>query len=171
MIDVQYINNRLIYARFRGQGFNLSVIQVYAPTADSNDSVIEDFYDKLQQVIDDVDKNDVLLIMGDWNAKVGSDQITWRGALGQYGYGDCNARGERLLEFCYTNQLCITNTYFQHKLSQKWTWSHPNGKSKNMIDFIIVNKRWRNCILDSRSFPSADPGSNHQLGMCQLRLK
>ena len=76
-----------------------------------------------------------------------------------------------MLEFCCANQLCITNTYFQHKASRKWTWSHPNGHSKNMIDFIVVNRRWKNCILDSRSFPSAEAGSDHQLVMCKMRLK
>ena len=149
----------------------MSVIQVYAPTTDSTENDIEEFYGNLQQQIDDIDKNDVLLIMGDWNAKVGTDHETWHKAIGRHGYGDMNDRGERLLEFCSENQLCITNTYFQHKSSRKWTWSHPNGQSKNMIDFIITNVRWKNCILDSRSFPSADVGSDHQLVICKLRLK
>jgi hypothetical protein len=171
MIDVQSNSNRLIYARFQGQGFNLSVIQAYAPTADSNDNDIDEFYDKLQQLIDNVYKNDVLLVMGDMNAKVGKDQAMWHQTIGHHGFGDANERGIRLLEFCCANQLCITNTYFQHKASRKWTWSHPNEKSKNMIDFIMINQRWKNCILDSRSFPSADIGSDHQLVMCKLRLK
>ena len=139
MIDMQAINNRLIYARFQGQGFNLSIIQVYAPTAESNECDIEEFYNQLQHQMDKINKNDVLLIMGDWNAKVGNDHKTWSNTIGQYGFGEVNERGERLLEFCCSNELCITNTYFKHKESRKWTWSHPNGQSKNMIDFIIVN--------------------------------
>src|SRR5271157_2012002 len=57
------------------------------------------------------------------------------------------------------------------KPSRKWTWSHPNGHRKNMIDFIITNRRWKNCVLNSCSFPSADIGSDHQLVICTLRLK
>jgi Reverse transcriptase (RNA-dependent DNA polymerase)/Endonuclease-reverse transcriptase len=171
MINMQAISHRLIYARFQGKGFNMSVIQVYAPTADCSENEIEQFYDNLQQQIDNIDNKDILIIMGDWNAKVGTDQKTWGETIGNQGYGDANERGERLLEFCCANQLCITNTYFQHKASRKWTWSHPNGQSKNMIDFVIINKRWKNCILDSRSFPSADVGSDHQLVMCKLRMK
>ena len=119
----------------------MSVIQLYAPTADCNGNDIEELYDNLQQQLDEVDKNNMLLLMGDWNAKVRTNRETWHGTIGWHGYGDMNERGERLLEFCSENQLCITNTYFQHKPSHKWTWSHPNGRSKNMIDFIITNKR------------------------------
>lgn len=171
MIAMKPISERLIYARFQGLGFNLSVIQVYAPTADSNVKDIEEFYDQLQQQIDLIDRNDAMIVMGDWNAKVGTDHDTWPDTIGKYGFGEANERGEKLLEFCCENQLCITNTYYQHKASRKWTWSHPNGNSNNMIDFIIVNQRWKNCILDSRSFPSADTGSDHQLVMCSMRLK
>ena len=141
MIAMKTISYQLIYARFRGLGFNMSVIQLYAPTADCNGNDIEELYDNLQQQLDEVDKNNMLLLMGDWNAKVRTNRETWHGTIGRHGYGDMNERGERLLEFCSENQLCITNTYFQHKPSRKWTWSHPNGRSKNMIDFIITNKR------------------------------
>ena len=171
MIAMQPISSRIIYARFQGQGFNLAVIQVYAPTADSSENDIQDFYDNLQKKVDEIDRRDILMIMGDWNAKIGTDRETWPSTIGQYGFGVANERGQRLLEFCCTNQLCITNTYFKHKDSRKWTWAHPNGQSYNMIDFIIINKRWKNCVLDSRSFPSADAGSDHQLVMCKMRLK
>ena len=73
--------------------------------------------------------------MGDFNAKVGRDWRTWRGALGKQGYGEENARGERLLSFCLNNNLQIMNTVFQQrKANRKWTWESPDGKTKNMID-------------------------------------
>lgn len=92
---------------------------IYAPIAESPKNDIDEFYNKLQNQIDMIDKNDVLLIMGDWNAKVGTDHDTWCDNIGKYGFGNANERGERLLEFCCLNQLCITNTYFQHKASRK----------------------------------------------------
>jgi exonuclease III len=171
MINVDAVNYRLIYARFRGQGFNLSVIQVYAPTTESTDAEIDEFYQILQMKIDAIDRSDVLLVIGDLNAKVGKDHLTWQDNIGPHGLGSVNERGERLLEFCCVNQLCISNTYFPHKPSRKWTWAHPNGRSKNMIDYIMINRRWKNSILDCRSFPSADAGTDHQLLICKLRLK
>ena len=121
MIAMQPISSRIIYARFQGQGFNRRVIQVYAPTADSSENDIQDFYDNLQKKVDEIDRRDILMIMGDWNAKIGADRETWPSTIGQYGFGVANERGQRLLEFCCTNQLCITNTYFKRKDSRKWT--------------------------------------------------
>ena len=171
MINVNYVNNRIISARFKGLGFCLTLIQVYAPTAQSDECEIDEFYSLLQNELNRVDKNDIVLIQGDWNAKVGQDHETWNETIGKYSYGNSNERGVRLLEFCTINRLCISNTFFKHKDSRKWTWNHPNGHSKNMIDLILINNRWKNCILNCRSYPSADVGSDHQLVICKLRLK
>ena len=80
-------------------------------------------YCDLQTTYDSVDKSDLLILMGDWNAKVGDDFGRWLTVLGKFGLPDCNENGLRLLEFCQSNDLSITNTFFKHKLSRKWTWS------------------------------------------------
>ena len=171
MIGLNCVSSRLIYARFKGQGVNLSVIQAYAPTSASSVEDLNKFYGDLQTTYDSVDKSDLLILMGDWNAKIGDDFGKWPTVLGKFGLPGCNENGLRLLEFCRANDLSITNTFFKHKLSRKWTWSNHDGSVKNMIDFVIVRNRWRSCVLNTRSFPSADVNSDHQLVMSNLRLR
>ena len=78
------------------------------------------------------------MVVGDWNAKTGSDNTGWQHVMGQFGVGQRNARGERLLQFVQEKGLCICNTKFPNKLSRKWTWTSPNGQDRNMIDYVIT---------------------------------
>ena len=102
----------MISVCFQGKPFSITVIQVYAPTSNAEEAEVERFYEDLQ----DLHKNlkDVLFIIGDWNAKVGSQEIS--GVTGKFGLGVQNEAGQRLKEFCQENTLVITNTLFQqHK--------------------------------------------------------
>ena len=113
-------------------------------------------------------KSDILLIMGDLNAKVGEDNSQWETVMGKYGID----RGEKLLTFCATNDLCLTNTMFkQSKFNRQWTWDSPDQRTHNKIYYIIVSNKWKRCVTNSRSFPSADVGSDHQLVMANMKLK
>ena len=136
LISYDTVNERIISIRCRGQGPNLTLFQVYAPTSTCSEEDIEDFYNILQAKVESVPKQDVLIIAGDWNAKVGQDFVTWSPTIGKHGYGSMNDRGERILHFCKENKLIVTNTYFKHKASRKWTWISPDHKTRNMIDFI-----------------------------------
>ena len=99
---------------FQGKPFNITVIQVYAPTSNTEEAEVERFYEDLQDVLELTPKKDVLFIIGDWNAKVGSQEIP--GVTGKFGLGVQNEAGQRLTEFCQENALVITNTLFQkHK--------------------------------------------------------
>ena len=110
--------------------------------------------------------------MGDFNAKVGCDRTNWENVLGNYGYGSRNDRGEKLLNFSAVNNLSIANTLFrQGKESRQWTWESPDQKTHNKIDYIMVNNKYKQCVTNARSFPSADVGSDHQLVLANLRLK
>src|SRR5678815_4842436 len=103
------VNDRILSVRFRGKEVNTTVIQVYAPTSTAEEEIRERFYTELQGKIDNVPKGDVLLIMGDFNAKVGrSDKI--EALHGRYGLGERNEARERLIDFCETNELSIMNT-------------------------------------------------------------
>jgi len=99
MISYNLVNPRIIAARFKGTPLNNAAIQVYAPTAESTEEELEGFNEQLEQTIKDLPKKDVKVIVGDWNAKVGTDNGGWKHAMGRYGYGETNERGERLLEF------------------------------------------------------------------------
>jgi len=79
--------------------------------------------------------------------------------MGSHGYGERNDRGERLLEFAPKNELFITNTRFQQKDSRKWTWMAPDGKHTNMIDLVLVNKRWKTAVCVCRTYQGADISS------------
>ena len=99
---------------FQGKPFNITVIQVYAPTSNAEEDEVEWFYEDLQNLLELEPKKDVLFIIEDWNAKVGSQEIP--GVTGKFGLGVQNEAGQRLIEFCQENTLVIANTLFQqHK--------------------------------------------------------
>ena len=102
-------NDRMISVHFQGKPFNITVIQAYAPTSNAEEA--ERFYEDLQDLLEPTPKKDVLFIIGDWNAKVGSQET--RGVTGKFGLGVRNEAGQRLTEFCQRNALVIANTLFQ----------------------------------------------------------
>ena len=128
---------------FKANHLNIIVIQVYAPTSNAEEAEVERFYEDLQ----DLHKNlkDVLFIIGDWNAKVGSQEIS--GVTGKFGLGVQNEAGQRLTEFCQENTLVIANTFFQQHKRRLYTWTSPDGQHQNQIDYILHSQRWRSCML------------------------
>ena len=122
-------NNRMISVRFQGKPFNITVIQVYAPTSNAEEAEVERFYEDLQGLLELTPPQNVLFIIGDWNAKVGSQETP--GVTGKFGLGIWNEAGQRLIEFCQENALVIVNTLFQqHKrrLHMDITrWSTPKS--------------------------------------------
>ena len=107
-------NDRMISVHFQGKPFNITVIQVYAPTSNVEEAEVEWFYKDLQDLLELTPKEDVLFIIGDWNAKVGSQETP--GVTGKSDLGMQNEAGQRLIEFCQENALVIANTLFQqHK--------------------------------------------------------
>ena len=103
----------MISVRFQGKPFNTTVIQVYAPTSNAEEAEVERFYEDLQDLLELTHQKDVLFIIGDWNAKVGSQETP--GVTGKFGLGMWNEAGQRLIQFCQENALVIANTLFQHK--------------------------------------------------------
>ena len=104
----------MVSVRFQGKPFNIMVIQVYAPTNYAEEAEVEQFYEDLQDLVELTPKKDVLFIIGDWNAKVGSQETP--GVTGKFGLGMQNEAGQRLIEFCQENALVIANTLF-HEVS------------------------------------------------------
>ena len=103
------------------------IIQVYAPTSNAEEA--ERFYKDLQDLLELTSKKDVLFIIGDWNAKVGSQEIP--GVMGKFGLGVQNKRGQRLTEFCQENALVIINTHSQQHKRRLYTWTSPDGQHRN----------------------------------------
>ena len=170
LIGYNPISSRIISARFDVAPFKISVIHAYAPTSSSSVEDIEAFYNDIEEALTKTDKKDIIILTGDWNAKIGSNNTDWKSVMGKYGYGDRNERGERLLEFATVHNLYICNTRFQHKPNRKWTWASPDGIHKNMIDLILIQKRWKTSVTNCRTFQSADISSDHSLVLCNIKL-
>ena len=151
-------NNRMVSARFQGKPFNITVIQVYAPTSNTEEAEVEWFFEDLQDILELTHKQDVLLIIGNWNAKVGSQETP--GATGKFGLGMRNEAGQRLIEFCQENALVIANTLFQQYKRRLYTWTSPDGQHRNQIDYILCSQRWRRSIQSTKTRPGADCGSD-----------
>ena len=117
-------------------------------------------------------KKDVLFIIGDWNAKVGSQEIP--GVTGTFGHSVLqvqNEAGQRLTEFCQENALVIANNLFQQHKRRLYTWTSPDGQYQNQIDYILCSRRWKSSIQSAKSRPGADCGSDQELLITKFRLK
>ena len=164
------INDRIMTIRIHGNPMNMTVIQAYAPTSASSDEEIQQFYEQLQQTIDGIHKRDILIVTGDFNAKVGA-RSTNKHVMGNYGLGDQNERGEMLVDFCQENQFSIINTQFKQHPRRLYTWSSPDQRTRNQIDYILVQGRWRSSFMSAKTLPGADCGSDHQLLVCTMKMK
>ena len=100
----------MISVPFQGKPFNITIIQVYAPTSNTEEAEVERISEDLQDLLELTPKKDVLFIIGDWNAKVASQETP--GLTGKFGLGVQNEAGQRLIEFCQENALVIANTLF-----------------------------------------------------------
>ena len=172
------ISERILYIRLKSHLSFVSIIAVYAPTnpvsstADSN-TPSDDFYHLLQSTISLVPKNDLLVILGDFNAHVGVNTSSWHSVIGPHTLGECNENGVKMLDFCANNQLLITNTWFQHKPIHQATWFRNGDRSRNghMIDFVLVNTRFRSSVLDTRVYRNTYHESDHELVVSTFRFK
>ena len=152
----------MISVCFQGKPFNITVIQAYAPTTNAEEAEVEWFYEDLHP------KKDVLFIIGDWNAKVGSQELP--GVTGKFGLGVQNEAGQRLTEFCQENAVVIANTLFQPHKRRLYSWTSPDGQYRNQIDDVLCSQRWRSSIQSTKTRPGADCGSDHELLIAKFRL-
>ena len=116
----------MISVHFQGKPFNITAIQVYAPTNNAEETEVEWFYEDLQDLLELTLTTDVLFIIRDWNAKVGSQEIP--GVTGKSGLGVQNEAGQRLIEFFQENTLVIANTLFQQHKRRLYIWTSPDGQ-------------------------------------------
>ena len=143
-------------------------------TSNAEEAEVEWFYEErfsedLQDLLQLTPKKEVLFIIGDWNAKVGSQETP--GETGKFVLGVQNEAGQRLIEFCQENTLVIANTLFQQHKRRLYTWTSPDGQYQNQIDYILCSRRWRSSIQLAKTRPGADCGSDHELLIAKFRLK
>ena len=154
-------NDRIISVHFQGKPLNITVIQVYALTNNAEEAEVERFYEDLQDLLELTPKKDVLFTIGDWNAKIRSQETP--GVTGKFGLGVQNEAGQRLIEFCQENALVLANTLSQQHNRRPYTWASIDCQYQDQIDYILCSQRWRSSIQSAKTRPGADCGSNHEL--------
>ena len=145
------------------------LIQVYAPTTQHSDEEIEKFYADVEKGLKQVKPTDIVLTIGDFNAKVGKGRTS--DVVGDHGLGERNERGDRLVQFCQEQEMWIANTHFQKPERRLYTWRSPGDVCRNQIDFMLINKRFKNCVKDVKTYPGADINSDHNLMIGRLNIR
>ncbi len=165
------INDRLMQLRLqlRSKRF-MTIISAYAPTMTNPEEVKEQFYSDLSLLISSVPKSDKLLIMGDFNARVGSDRNTWGSVLGMHGIGAQNSNGSLLLSECQKHNLIITNTVFRLPAAKRTSWMHPRSKQWHLIDYVIVRQRDLRDVRITEAMRGADCWTDHNMIRSKLSL-
>ena len=163
------ISDRVLLVKLKGHPFNISIIQAYAPTSASTEDDIEAFYETLEKAKDQCKSQYIIIMMGDFNARVGKQHEGH--IVGEHGPGIRNERGETFVRWCQANEQVITNTWFEQHPRQPWTWMSPVNVTKNQIDYITINNRFRNSVQQSKSYPGADCGSDHNPVICKLKVR
>ena len=169
MIGYWPVSDRVIMMKLKGKPFNINIIQVYAPTTDHEEEEIEKFYDDIEDVMKYVKSGEIVIALGDWNAKVGQEPEY--PVTGKFGLGNRNDRGQRLVEFCWKTNLVITNTLFEHPYRRLYTWKSPGDTYRNQIDYIMISQRHRSCVKQVRTYPGADIESDHNPVVMNLLVK
>ena len=134
-----------------------------------NSWTVQRFNEDLQDLLEITPPKDVFFIIGDWKAKVGSQETP--GVTGKFGLGVQNETGQKLTEFCQENTLVIANTLFQQHNRRLYTWTSPEVQYWNQIDYILCSQTWRSSIQSAKTRPGGDCGSDHKLLIAKFRPK
>ena len=166
------INCRLSHMKIKlNQNRVANLISAYAPTLDSPDEQKDEFYEDLSTLLCGIPTNQKIILLGDFNARVGTDYNTWRKVIGKHGIGVANANGNRLLSLCAEHKFVITNTVFQQCNKYKATWMHPRSKRWHLLDYIIVRQSDLSDIKLTRAVIPTTIWSDHRLVRSKLTLK
>ena len=166
------INERLAHIRISCKWFKMPIVVAYAPTEESEEDQKDEFYETLQTVIEKIPRHDIVIILGDMNAKVGREVDVFGPAIGVHSaHEECNDNSTRLASFANANRLVIGGTIFQHKAIHKETWNSPDGNTKNQIDHILISQRFRSVLADVRSYRGADCDSDHNMVGAKIKMK
>ena len=173
LISWEAAGPRIIYASFKTKKENikLNIIQCYAPTNDKDEETKEDFYNKLQTLCDKLKEKDMTILMGDLNAKIGSDNSGYEKVMGRQGLGKMNENGEMLADFCAFNNMIIGGSVFPHRRIHKATWVSPDHRTENQIDHICIGRWFRRSMQDVRVQRGADAASDHHLVLARMKMK
>ena len=171
LIEWEPVSSRIMTARFYTRIQKVKLVQCYASTNDADQETKDSCYNSLQQVLNRQNKKDMILMTGDFNAKVGEDNTGNERVMGKHGLGSRNENGEQFAEFCAVNSLIIGGTLFPHKKVLKATWISPDHVTEDQIDHICIGQRFGRSLLDVRVKRGADVATGHHLLIGKLKFK
>lgn len=164
-----YISERIIHVKIALDQQKLNVLSIYSPEDGKPKQQTETFYEELQNTLDSIPNTEPIILLGDFNARIGSDVI--HGVKQRFNEEQLNGNGELMINFCAYNELRINNTFFPHKDQYKYTFQNTRGQ-KSMIDFIVTNRKIHPAqVLDIRTLNSANAGNDHSLLLGKFRLQ
>ena len=169
VIGFHGISDIIIIVKLFRKPFNLSIIQVYAPA--SSHEEIEAFYNDLDDAYKQCGSQEMVVVMGDLNTKVWTEQDPQKVVVEQHGLGEHNERGDLWVDWCTTHEQVIMNTWFQHEKRHFYTWKCPADATRNQIDYITINQRFCNSILQVKGYPWTDCASDHEPVIATMRVK
>ncbi|PNF41471.1 hypothetical protein B7P43_G13302 [Cryptotermes secundus] len=165
---VEFISDRISYIILKGCWCDI-VMNVHAPTEGKIDDTKDRFYEELEHVFDKFPKYPTKILLGDFNAKVGREDI-FKPTIGNESLHEIsNDNGVRVVNFATSKNLTVKSTMFPHRNINKFTWASPDGKIHNQIDHILIDRRWHSIVLDVRSFRAAECDTDHYLVVAKVR--
>ncbi|BHF72040.1 hypothetical protein SprV_0401510300 [Sparganum proliferum] len=169
----QGINDRLMSLRLplRRGGKFATIIIAYAPPMTSPVAARDKFYEDLHALLATVSKADKLIVLGDFNARVGTDHTAWRGVLGPHGLRGSNDNGLLLLRTCAEHRLILTNTFFCLPEREKATCRHPRSRQWHLLDYVLVRRRDQRDVLVTEAIAGADGWTDHRLVISKMRIR
>jgi hypothetical protein len=153
----------------RGHWCNIMVLNVHAPCEDKRDDVKDSFYEELGRVFDQFPRYDMKILLGNFNAKVGRENIFKPTTGNESLHEISNDNGVRIVNFATSKNLVVKSTMFPHRNIHKYTWTSPEANTHNQIDHILVDRRQHSSILDVRSFRGADCHTDHNMVVAKVR--
>nr|VZI02027.1 unnamed protein product [Spirometra erinaceieuropaei] len=169
----QGINDRLmsLHLPLRREGKYATIISAYAPTMTNHEAVRDEFYEDLHALLATVSKADKLIVLGDFNARVGTDHTAWRGVLGPHGLRGSNDNGLLLLRTCAEHRLILTSTFFCLPERENATWRHHRPRQLHLLDYVLVRRRDQRDVLVTKAIAGADGWTDHRLVISKMRIR
>ena len=149
IIGCWIILDRVMVVKLKGTPADINIIEAYAPTSTSTEDSLEDFYHDLDKAISVCKSSEMKVVMGDFNARIGEGR--YNQIVGPHGLGARNDRGDTMMEWCERTELIVINIWFKQHKRRLFTWTSPDAQTKNQIDYILVNQRYRNAVKSCKT--------------------
>lgn len=171
VIKFEAVNERLCTLRIRGKFFNITLVNVHAPTEEKDEIDKDNFFELLEKTVNAIQRNDIKIVLGDFNAQIGKEQH-FGSIIGKHSAHDnSNDNGLRLIDFAASKNMIISSTMFPHKRIHLVTWHSPSGTVENQIDHVLIDARHASDIINVRSFRGANCDTDHYLVGFKLRQR